>query len=106
MPMACIICMAMYGNGVQTGMALFLLWPKPILQDLQLALGELFVAAPIPIQPNFAVHLLAFMVAQQTVIPIVGFVWLSPLSFLKLGKRRKGKVGKLKGKRRKLISSC
>ncbi len=73
--------MAMYGNGVPTGMAHTLQPLKPTLQALQQVRTALFVAAAGAAVPSIAVQPFASTAARPTKATVSGFVCLSPPSF-------------------------
>ena len=74
--------MAMYGNGVPTGMALILQPLKPIPQALQQVHLALLEAAPGPTMPYFAVQPIAASTTHPTSTTTGSdSVWLSPPSF-------------------------
>jgi hypothetical protein len=73
--------MAMFGNGVQTGLPVSLKPLKPILQDLQQATHALFVVEPGSAMPCIADQPFAPATPRTAISTISGFACLSPPSF-------------------------
>ena len=79
--MVYIICMAMCGNGVPTGMARILQLLKPTLQAFLQVRPALFVAAAGTTMPSVAVRPVAATTARPPAT-LSGFACLSPRSSL------------------------
>ena len=96
--MVYIICMAMFGNGVQTCMARILQLHKPTPQALHQVRAALFVAAAGATMPRVAGRPIGRATARSAPTAVSGFAWCLPPSFEELkGERKKSEREKLKG---------